>query len=128
MILLRPWLGLPGLHGLLLGCVPVRQLLCLLLMLLLHLLGPGITSLLLSQALMLGVLLLLKALAFLVLPGNQSVLLLLVLFIRLCISGAYRLGTLNRGKVVWMGNGPGRIGVRLYWLRFDFGLGCRASV
>ena len=108
MILLRLRLGLARLHRLLLGCVPVRQLLCLLLVLLLDLLCPGVVSLLLSQPLMVSVLFLLEALAFLVLPGNQAVLLLLVPLVHLGISGVCRLGTLVWSKVIWMDGRSGR--------------------
>ena len=105
MILLRPWLGLTSLHGLLLGCVPIRQLLRLLPVFLLELLGLGIAGLLLSQPLMLRILPLLEALAFLVLLGNQGVLLLLVLLVRLGVSGVCRLGALNGGEVIRMDSG-----------------------
>ena len=106
VILLR--LRLAILHRLLLSRVPIRQLPRLSLVLLLHLLGPGIAGLLLSQPLMLSVLFLLEALAFLILLGNQIVLLLLVLLVCLGVSRVRRLGTLIRGKVIWMYSRPGR--------------------
>jgi len=105
--LLRLWLRLTGLHGLLLGCVLVGHLLRLLLVLLLHLLGLDLAGLLLIYPLMFGVLLLLEALPFLVLFGNQVVLLLLILLVRFGVSGVCRLGMLNRGKVIWMDNASG---------------------
>ena len=90
-------------------------------MLLLHLLGAGIAGLLLSQLLMLGVLLLLEALAFLVLLGNQVVLLLLVLLVRLGISGVYRLGTLNRRQGHSDGQRSAWMDYLMLCLRFDSG-------
>jgi hypothetical protein len=86
VILLRLWLRLTGLHGLLLGRVLIGHLLRLLLVLLLHLPGLGVAWLLLIYLLMFGVLLLLEALAFLVLSGNQVVLLLLILLVRFGVS------------------------------------------
>ena len=59
MILLRLLLGMPRLQRLLLSCVPIRQLLGLLLVLLLNLLCPGVVSFLLCQPLMVRILLLL---------------------------------------------------------------------
>ena len=109
MSLLGPRLGLARLHRLLLGCVSIRQLLRLLLVLLLDLLCPGVVSLLLCQALMVRILLLLEPLAFLVLPRNQGLLLLLVLLVSLGISGVCRLGALVWSKVLWMDNASGLV-------------------
>ncbi len=85
-MILRPRLRLVRLQRLLLCRVPLRQLLRLLLVLLFHLLCPGIVRLLLSQLLMFGVLLLLKTLPLLSLVGDQLSLLLLVLLVRLRVS------------------------------------------
>jgi hypothetical protein len=66
VILLRLRLGLPRPHGLLLGRLPIRQPLRLLLVALLHLLGLGVASLLLAHPLMPGAVLRLEILTF---PG-----------------------------------------------------------
>jgi hypothetical protein len=117
MIRLRLLLGVPRLQRLLLSCVPIRQLLCLLLVLLLDLLCPGVVSPLLCQALMVRILLLLEPLPFLILPGNQAVLLLLILLVRPGVSGVRRLGTLVWSKINGMDGHPRWRIVRVSWLR-----------
>ncbi len=85
MLLRGAGLRLASLQRLLLRGVPLRQLLRLLLMFLLHLLGSRIVRVLPGQLLMFRVLLSLKILPVLGLPRDQFVLVLFVLPVRLRI-------------------------------------------
>ena len=74
------------LHLLHLLCVPLLHLLCLLSVLLFLLLSSFRSGLLLAELLILFVLSLLELLAFLILPRNYLILLILVFLIHLCVS------------------------------------------
>jgi len=103
-------LRLPLLHVLLLLIMPLLQLLGLLLMTLLYLLRSRIISPLLSQALVILLLFLLKPLPVLLLPGIHLVLLLLVFLIYLRISGVRCRWPLVRRKFVHVNWRPIGIG------------------
>src|ERR1700730_11592575 len=87
---------------LLLCRVFLLQLLRLLLVLLLHLLGPGLVSLLFRQLLMFFFLLLLELLPFFLLLRSQFFLLLLIFLVHFLISRVCWGRTLRRRKVLHM--------------------------
>src|SRR5579863_660606 len=120
-----PRLRLARLQRLLLCRVFLRQLLRLLLVLLLHLLRPGIAGPLLRELLMLRFLFLLQLLPLLVLIRDQFLLLLLVFLVRPGISRAGRRGAGNRRKVIGMNYSPGRSVLRLPGGRFSVQFACR---